>query len=227
MGFLKNSIIKILAPYQYPQVIFAREICKALEKQQQAVILDCPCGNGEVSYHLSRLPGAVVKGVDRDEKPVKRATENFSRKNLIFETADIFSILSEDKLYDVICVVNSLFLLPDHDKLFGLLYARLRNKSAKLIIITPNPESDNFKNFQGLDPSVNKTILNPVQVKTKAEQMCFTMNGVKEIAYASYYGRKELRFFSVLAPFYLLMLDFFKSLTKHKQGNYLMYCFAK
>jgi len=53
------------------------------------------------------------------------------------------------------------------------------------------------------------------------------MNRVREIAYASYYGRKELKFFSVLAPFYLLAMDFFKSRTKNKQGNYLMYCFAK
>jgi SAM-dependent methyltransferase len=229
MSGMKSTIIKLLAPYQYPQIVFSKAILDALGKAgvRSGKILDCPCGNGEVSYHLSCLPDTHVKGVDIDAASIITATRNFKKGNLEFNTGDIFEELSRPVSYDAICVVNSLFLLPDHEKLFSLLRSRLRNNTSRLLIITPNTEGDNFKNFQLKNPSINKSILNKTELKTKATENGFTMTEALEIAYITHYNRKELKYFSVFSPFYLLMLNYFKNLSKRRHGNYILYSFTK
>lgn len=225
MSAFKNKVTRWLAPYQYPQRVFANEIIKLIAKKDTVTltILDCPCGNGEVSYHLSKLPRASVTGVDIEEQAIANAVRNFKNPNLEFKTADIFDILSGTKKYDVICIVNSLFLLPKHNELFQRVHNALRDAGSSFILIIPNTEGDNFKAFQTLNPGINKTVITTGELKTKAAEMCFTINNIKEIAFAGYYGRGELRFFSVFAPFYLQFLNFCKGLMKHKKGNYILY----
>ena len=226
---LKRKIIKRLAPYQYPQVLFGREIMNSLNRSaiQPHSILDCPCGNGEVSYRLSALEQSAVIGVDINAKSIEMASTNFKSPNLEFKVADIFSFLSEKKQYDLICVVNSLFLLPDHENLFKLLHARLNGSKARLMIITPNPEGENFKRFQEQHPGVNKIVFGKHEMTTRAAELQFAVKEITELEYAGYYGRKELRYLSVLAPFYLLSLNFFKSSSGEKRGNYILYCLEK
>jgi len=225
---LKAAIIKRLAPYQYPQLLFAKAIIERIPRtEQQLYIADCPCGNGEVAYHLSAAKHVSVTAVDIDVRSIATASHNFRRPNLQFKAADIFEFLSEKKAFDLICVVNSLFLLPDQEKLFKLLHGSLNGDAARLIIITPNPEGKNFKRFQEQHPGVNKNVLGKNALKEKASEMQFAISEITELEYAGYYGRRELRLLSVFAPFYLQILNFFAKLSRQKQGNYILYSLKK
>ncbi|MBA3664197.1 MAG: class I SAM-dependent methyltransferase [Bacteroidetes bacterium] len=221
---IKEYLIKKLSAFQYPQFIFGKELIRALSENgfSGGTVLDCPCGNGEVSYHLSKLKNTQIVGADINEVSVAIARRNFHKPNIEFMQADIFEILSGDQKFAAICVVNSLFLLPDHQELFFKIKNSLNDNKSKVYLIVPNVQGDNFKIFVKENPDVNRITDNIEQLTKKLLIFGFNVDASREIAYSTYYGRKELKYFSIFAPFYLLTLNFFKSLSKNQKGNYLI-----
>ena len=159
---------------------------------------------------------------DISASAVEIASKNFKKPNIKFIESDIFKILSGTLKFDGICIVNSLFLLPEHDKLFALIKSGLKTTNAKLLIIVPNIEGENFKAFAANNPGVNRSILGLNELTVKLSDYGFHVSEAKEIAYASYYGRKELKYFSVFACFYLTALHLLFSLNKKNKGNYIL-----
>jgi 2-polyprenyl-3-methyl-5-hydroxy-6-metoxy-1,4-benzoquinol methylase len=227
MSRLKNTIIRQLARFQYPQIVFAREIVKEINKQGRTTIniLDCPCGNGEVSYLLSRIKGAEVTGADIDETSISIAQKNYPSPHLHFKKKDIFELLSDESKYDIICLVNSLFLLTEHTRLLRMISASLKDSKSHLFLIIPNIKGKNFINFTEENPGVNLKTYSQSEMIGKLEESGFRVrvNGSREIVLANRYGRKELKYFSVLAPFYLRALDGLNRLFSAKKGNYIFF----
>jgi SAM-dependent methyltransferase len=221
---LKGILIDFLSAHQYPQIIFANQIKKLIERSgfKGGVILDVPCGNGETSYFLSKLRNTMVMAYDISEKSVAFANGRYGRSNLKFTQGDIGAILkSFQTKVNAICVINSLFLLENREDIL---------KSAKtclveeghLILIVPNINGINYINFKKINPSVNLCEMNSVQVRKEIEQAGFRVNSIAPICFAHFYGRRELRYLSILAPFYLRAINYLMSLFKFTSPAYYL-----
>ena len=103
---------KWLLKYNYPQIVFGKEITSYLLNTGKSckTIIDCPCGNGETAWHLSRIGGKVI-AADISEDSIKNALQNFDSKNISYSVQNINAILGSETGFNVFCLVNSLFLL--------------------------------------------------------------------------------------------------------------------
>lgn len=69
-------------------------------------ILSYGCGLGEECFSLSKhFPSSFIKGVDIQEKTIKKATSKNNNPNIVFEVSDYSKLLSENK-YDIIFAMN-------------------------------------------------------------------------------------------------------------------------
>ena len=62
--------------------------------------------------------------------------------------------------------------------------------SGSAIVITPNPESDNFKNFQRIEPEQNTLILKKEEAVSFFEAAGFKVELIKGLGFATIYGNK-------------------------------------
>lgn len=83
-------------------------------------ILDLGCGNGWMSHHFSRLPGAKVTGMDLNTAELEQARRVFAdRDQLRFVEADIFAPMNAQ--FDVVTMGGSVQYFPDLGRLVGRL----------------------------------------------------------------------------------------------------------
>jgi trans-aconitate methyltransferase len=211
----------------YPQNEFARAICLELEKNYPdksiSGILDAPCGNGEVSWMLSRyFTGLKVEGIDLSAKAVSRAKQNYNGSLLDFNEADMYTFLDSGRQWDCICVVNAFFLMPDHDRLLMLLHKALKAKGS-LFFIIPNVEGQNYRNFVKGDKTTNRIELNAEGMKDYLRKNSFSVTAVSGICYSSFYGRSWLKIWRRHYRFYLSLENrLLKNLSFLFKPNYLM-----
>lgn len=205
---MKQFILKQLAKYHYPQIVFGRAIKSVLKRKQIKKIIDAPCGNGEVSYHLSKIKGLEVYGYDIFEDAIKTARKNFVNEKLHFENKNIFDIIDTKIDADVFCLINSLFLFKDYDTLLKKLYENLNTQSL-LILIVPNIKGQNYMNFKKDENNrnLNHLELNENEVYHFFSQYNFRVLSIKGLAYAHHYGRKDTKYLSVFSHFYLIIID--------------------
>ena len=183
---LKTSILKFHARYHYPQWVFSRKITAYLNENNNPQLakkfLDAPCGAGEVSHQLSKsFAKSTILGCDLSGEAISWARANFGHKdNLTFVEANVFDVLqSKPDFFDVICIVNSLFLLPKIDELMRLLHQSL-NANGELILIIPNKDADSFLNFHSKHPSVNTFVVNLGQLENYLEHQNFKVVSKRE-----------------------------------------------
>ena len=194
---------------QYPQYLFGSSIRSYIRThipQTNGLLVDVPCGNGETSYILADL-NIKIKGFDLDENSIIRAKANYLKENLTFEKENIFEALGKESAIDLLCVINSFFLLPDRDKLLDLIRNSIKPDGYVFFII-PNIDSINYRNFKGTNSFVNQTELTLSEFKNKMESHGLKIVFTKPLCFANLYGRKELRFLSRLAPYYLIILNY-------------------
>ena len=209
---------------QYPQYIFSTEILKLVGKKNLSNYkkgIDIPCGSGYTTYYLSKGNAISWLGVDVDKTSIDFAVKKFSGRKVTFQINDIFLKLQKLKDVDILCVINSIFLLPDHDRLFNLVYSCLNTEGEGYFII-PNVDSKNYHSFINKNPNVNvKEYRIDVLVGLLAKINLVTQN-VKGICYANMYGRKEIRFMSRLAPYYLIALNYIMTFWKAGTPSYFL-----
>src|SRR5579872_4439802 len=106
----KQSFIKKLSKYNYPHGVFASAIKHYLISNSIAAeqIIDCPCGNGEIAYHLAKLPNSKIVAADISKESIAWAKDNFQRSNIEFVCADIKTVVRSEGKTDVFCIINSL-----------------------------------------------------------------------------------------------------------------------
>lgn len=229
MNSLKRKIIRYLARFFYPQNIFGKSIVSVLkEKKNISVIIDAPCGNGETTYHLSKIKSAKVFGYDISHESINWANETFQMQNLKYESCDIFQVFEKHKKIDVFCVINSFFLLPHQDLLLSHIH-NILNDDGLLILILPNIEGKNYRNFLEVQNKnkINTLVLSPSQFNTYFQKHNFRIVKMKGIVYAHFYNRAELKFLSVLSHFYLSLLNYFQSFLKINRPNYYLLVLTK
>lgn len=214
---------KLLLRYNYPQNIFAKEITKYILNTgiPCQTIMDCPCGNGETSWHLSRIGGKII-AADLSKQAIKNAKHNFSAKNITYSVQDIQTLLNSGHEFNVFCIINSLFLITDYDAILRSLKEKLILHKAKAFIIIPNTEGKNFKWFQSQNSGENKLIIKEAEIQTFFAKYGFKIESLKPICYAHHYNRKDVKLFSVFWALYLGFLNRFQTSFKIGKANYFL-----
>jgi 2-polyprenyl-3-methyl-5-hydroxy-6-metoxy-1,4-benzoquinol methylase len=219
---MKEKIIRILSAYFYPQNVFAKSILRYISTtDSEKKLIDAPCGNGETSQHFAKNKNLSVFGYDLNDKSIANAKKNHTAKNLNFETANIFDVMTRHTAVDYFCIINSLFLLPEPDRLLREAKNTLK-KDGRLFVIIPNVEGKNFKWFSQQDKDLNKLLLNFDEITPYFKRCDLEVKEIKPIAYTHNYGRKDVFLFSVFSHFYLSVLNFFQTNLSIGNPNYFL-----
>lgn len=91
-----------------------RKLKNYLESKNRGLsILEVGCGNGWLSYELSRIPGSKVIGIDINLTELQQAARVFNKNSkLKFVYGDIFSGLLNDLKFDAIVFAASIQYFP-------------------------------------------------------------------------------------------------------------------
>ncbi len=200
---MKKKLLKFLQYYKYPQYIFARNVANeinALNKPKE--ILDLPCGQGLTSYILANNTNRKIIASDISSEAIEYAKNNFSHSNIAFSQDDIHNKLETINEIDCICIINSLFLLPEPEKLLNKIHNKL-NINGLFILVVPNTESRNFKTFQTIDSNLNSLIITPNNLKQYFQDYNFKVNKIQGCAYSSFWNRRVLKYFWIFGDLYL------------------------
>jgi 2-polyprenyl-3-methyl-5-hydroxy-6-metoxy-1,4-benzoquinol methylase len=203
---------------QYPQSEFASAILAQCRRSGSLpkMVLDAPCGNGEVTALLAGSLKSVCLGVDLSAQSIQFASTHYAQANLTFRTDDVYHFLNQTTdTWDLICIVNSLFLLPDPAGLLRLAAAHL-SPGGRIMLVVPNVEGSNFLNFQKQHPGTNKLLLAQKDFDHYFQSVNLNLLQVEGVAMAHYYGRKGLRIFW---KFYRMALALESKVRKRIQKN--------
>src|SRR5688572_9113798 len=100
---------KALLKYNYPQIVFGKQIADYLLKTGRSfnTIIDCPCGNGETAWYIAKITHSKIIAADRSDEAIEKAKLNFAGAAIRYETKDIESVLIANKEFDAFCIINS------------------------------------------------------------------------------------------------------------------------
>jgi SAM-dependent methyltransferase len=144
---------------RYPHYHWAKMIGEIIAKDigsDHATIIDAPCGDGIISYWLIRSNiGHEYELVDISERSIEIArrmnTEDMPKRvRLSISCKDIFDIECSDR-DDIWLLINSLYLLPDVDRLL----TQMRHRSRYVIGVFPYIHRENYRCFARLHPERN------------------------------------------------------------------------
>jgi SAM-dependent methyltransferase len=145
--------------YRYPARQWAmsiREILVGLATDD-VTLIDAPCGDGVVSYWL--IKGGVGRkyelyDISARAIPVAQRMHRWrgaQRTELHIEQKHIFDIPIGTATNDIWLLINSLYLLPDIDRLLNQMHDRVRT----IIGIFPRINSTNYKCYISQSPATN------------------------------------------------------------------------
>ena len=185
----------------YPKYLFYKFIKNHIPSTAKQIV-DAPCGVGYITYFLSKsFPDALFYGIDIDEQSIKEAQRDWSGKNITYYQNDIYTFsFTED--YDIFLLINSLFLLPEPNKLMAKIKENLK-PGGSVIVIVPNIHSDHFKKFQLLQPGENTFIKDRDEMILFFKEAGYTVEKTEGLMYVPYIGvdRKWLWKFKGSYPF--------------------------
>ncbi|MDK2413398.1 methyltransferase domain-containing protein, partial [Aphanizomenon sp. 202] len=108
------------------------DFCARLSLRPGMRVLDVGCGTGGSAIYMARHYGVHVHGVDLSTNMIHIAIERQGKleeplkKKLQFEISDILTVDYERESYDVIYSRDSIFHIPEKQKLFRHIYRWLR-----------------------------------------------------------------------------------------------------
>ncbi len=192
----------------YPQYNFFKFLKRHIPSSGSGPIVDAPCGEGYISDRLAgAFPSRKVLGVDIDQQCIGNAHSHFHRENLAFQRQDIHSFLNAPVPMDDFLLVNSIFLLPEPKKVIEKIHRKLP-VGGNLIVIMPNRESDNFINFQRLDPCQNTFTPGKETAVELFAGTGFRVEKVKGLCYTTIYGNRLLSQLGRLRGVYTYLGDY-------------------
>jgi len=101
-------------------------------------ILDMGCGNGNFLELFLKMTNkkSEIYAVDKSKDLILEASEKFKNENITFEVNDFDNVEIEDKKFDWIFFIYSIYYTENSDKLIKKIQSYL-NKKGKLVIIGP------------------------------------------------------------------------------------------
>jgi hypothetical protein len=145
--------------YRYPSYQWAVCIRQILDRMplDAATLIDAPCGDGVISYWLIQYAlGQRYELYDLSARAVEVSRRMLTwraarRMELVIERRDIHQLPVEGPADDVWLLINSLYLLPDIDRLLD----RMRPRAQTIIAVFPNTTSANYRLYTAQSPSTN------------------------------------------------------------------------
>ena len=150
--------------HRYPHYHWAKTIGQIIAEDvvsSGATIIDAPCGDGAISYWLLQNKiGEKYELVDISERAINIASrmQNWDVANdarLSISCKDIFDIECPSR-DDIWLLINSLYLLPDVDRLLS----QIRHRSRYVIGLFPYINRKNYRCFERLHPYRNINAMN-------------------------------------------------------------------
>jgi ubiquinone/menaquinone biosynthesis C-methylase UbiE len=226
---VKQALVKWMAKYFYPQNCFAASITRNLPKNKALVLIDCPCGNGETTYHFARIPRATVRGYDLNDESLGNARRHFTATNLIYEKQDIRSVVAESPRFDAFCIINSLYCFPDCERVLSQL-RDLMHSDAQLFIIVDNIEGgENYRRFAASNSTTPQTApssrlhgLTKDEFRPFFESLGFALLDVTPIVYTHSHHPLAGRLLSIFCHFYLAVLNVVQTTFRIGSPNYYL-----
>ena len=156
--------------HKYPQSIWASEIVKLLKSNPDysfGTIVDAPCGNGIIGNLVSKeLDNPRILLLDNDTSLSK--SPYVINEKIDYRIEDIFEFQIEGN-NNTWLLINSLYCLPDSDKLIS----GGKDKFKYIIAVFPNIKSSNYKYFIKKNPNFS----NPSAIDIASTINLFKKNG--------------------------------------------------
>jgi len=211
-----------LAYFYYPQYRWAKRLCALLPPylaERETQVVDAPCGDGVVSYWLLRSGkfANAFQLFDRSAESIAQVKRFISAHPAATAAAgDIFTIPAAEPRRDVWLLVNSLYLLPEIDRLV----ARMRPRFRVIIGIFPHLDRPNIRYYiqrTGHDENINK------------------MDVAETVAFFARHGyrlehREDVGFISQFrwsGPGLRRLLNLVEPFAGRRQGNYWLGVFGR
>lgn len=216
----------------YPQYAFYQGVQYSFQLldisfENKSDIADLPCGHGEFTFNLSSNKNFSIDAFDISKSSITHAERYFGRDNIRFAIADVVDALKgKENKYDMIFIVNSLFLLQQPESFLKACFFSLK-QTGKLFVIVPNVYSPNFLEFQRLDPSLNKMATSKSETIEYISSFGFKNTLNLDLVYASFYKRKELKLIGPFSNLYMILLNGIFSSIKRNEPSYHLLIFNK
>jgi len=130
------------------------EFCAMLNLKKNQKVLDVGCGIGGSAFHMVKLAGAHVLGIDLSANMIdlaKKKLNHYKLPNIKFEVQDALQVDLEAGSFDVVYSRDTILHIPDKERLFSNFYRWLK-PGGKLLITDYacgpyEQHSDNFKEY--------------------------------------------------------------------------------
>jgi SAM-dependent methyltransferase len=205
-----------LSPYlkkiAFPQRDFSQAIIRHIKAEMGGEIkclVDAPCGIGQTTYFFAKaFPNTRIIGIDIDKDLIQYAANHLQCSNVRYVVQDIQKITSLDLLkVDVFCIINSVFLLPDMEKLLRDAHKILR-PDGWLVVLIPNIESSNYKYFVSkFSSTLNVREFSAGEAESIFRPLGFRLMKVEPVIYIRIFGGPIRKGFFFFFPFIVRMLD--------------------
>ena len=209
--------------YRYPQYCWAKKITGILESGlidnvDRYALIDAPCGDGVISYWLSKRWKQKLLLCDID-----LALTDIAEKNISHATVEAKSIYDLDIVdnNNIWLLVNSLFCLPDKEALLNYIYS----KAEYVIGIFPDIEHNNYQLFLQQNPAFENhnamTLDETLDYFESRGYNSIYQSDVTKIPH--YYFKSHLR----LAGLTKRALNLFDPLMSSRKGSYRIVVFKR
>jgi hypothetical protein len=211
-----------LSYYYYPQYHWARRLSRLLPRhltRGETVVVDAPCGDGVISYWL-RKSGKIdnpFELYDRSPQLIDRASRITSPAAPVTARAcDIFDIETSERREDLWLLINSLYLLPDIDKLV----TKMRPRFSTIAAVFPYLDRTNYRYYQKRADRVdNVNGMNDQETVTFLANQGYDLDHREDVTFLSLFRsrlRGARRIFNLLDP-----------LASGGEGNYWIGVFVR
>ncbi len=190
--------------FRYPQFLWSRDIysiLKSIDNLQERTIVDAPCGSGIVTYWLrKKLPDIRFELYDLSKDCIEIARRYIPGVTIEYE--DIFEVDSSGCTGDVWLLINSLYCLPEIDRLVN----RHASRMQYIIGIFPDINHRNYRCFFKKNPSFNNYSemdqAQTVNFFKKHDYDLLYSKSVTHIPYRCYSFTGQSRYFNLLDSFF-------------------------
>lgn len=221
----RRALGEWIAPYSYPQYVFGIAIRQRLPRPENRAlrVLDVPCGRGETSWLLTKHKACTVDAMDIADWAILYAKKRFASPRITFIQGDLYKDLSgTHSAYDAVCIINSLFCLPDAAGAMDIA-RRLVRPDGKVFVPIPNHQSHDFVEFQKQDPVMNRTVLSREEAREFFRQHSFEVAEEVELGRTRFRRKFPWCVFGKLSHLYLLLADRVNQLLGHGSPGYFLF----
>lgn len=131
------------------------KISELLSVDAHSISLDIGCGNGKIAQYLSRITKSSFVGIDYIPEAIRSAERRVDNKKLKFEIRHIDDLQVEEKFFDAVLAIDSIFYGSSYSRIFSDIKRVLKDDGV-LVFTAPEDlvmetELRNYFSFEKFD----------------------------------------------------------------------------